>query len=90
MNLGRFRADSRSAPEYNARMSLSEVLACLPELTLSERHTLIRRALELDDPGLSAADEALVEGRLADHRRDPASALSLEEMKARLRSRSGK
>ena len=66
-------------------MSFKEVLACLPDLTLSERQTLIRRALELDEPGLSAEDEALVEKRLADHRRDPASAMSATEIKRRLR-----
>jgi putative addiction module component (TIGR02574 family) len=71
-------------------MSFSEVLAQLPELTVSERHMLVRRALELDDPGLSGEDEAAVEKRLADHRRNPTSAVPLHEMKARLRSRSGK
>ena len=70
-------------------MSFKEVLAQLPELTVSERHTLIRRAIELDDPGLSREDEAIVDERLAAHRRDPASAVSLEEMKARVRGRSG-
>ncbi len=71
-------------------MSFKEVLACLPDLTLSERQTLIRRALELDEPGLSAEDEALVEKRLADHRRDPTSVMSVTEMKRRLRQRVGK
>ena len=47
---------------------------------------LIRR-LELDDPPLSATDEALVEKRLAEHHADPVSSLPLEELKNRLRSR---
>ncbi len=68
-------------------MSFTEVLAELPALTVSERQLLIRRALDLDDPALSATDEALVEKRLADHRQNPGSALSLDEMKTRLRSR---
>jgi putative addiction module component (TIGR02574 family) len=68
-------------------MSFSDVLAELPALTLAERQLLIRRAIELDEPGLSPAEEALVEKRLADHRRDPGSAVPLEEMKARVRSR---
>jgi len=68
-------------------MSFNEVLAELPALTVSERHLLVRRALELDDPSLSAEDEALVEKRLADHRHNPESAVSVEEMKARLRVR---
>ena len=68
-------------------MSFSEVLAELPALTVSERQSLVRRALDLDEPELSARDEALAEKRLEDHRRAPDSAVPLEEMKSRLRSR---
>jgi putative addiction module component (TIGR02574 family) len=68
-------------------MSFAEVLQELPTLTLSERQLLVRRALDLDDPALSPADEALVEKRLAAHRQNPASAVPLETMKSRLRSR---
>jgi len=68
-------------------MSFTQVLAELPALTVAERQLLIRRALELDELALSPEDEALVEKRLAEHRRDPASAVSLDEMKARVRAR---
>jgi putative addiction module component (TIGR02574 family) len=68
-------------------MSFTQVLAELPALTVAERQLLIRRALELDEPALSPEDEALVEKRLAEHRRDPASAVPLDEMKARVRAR---
>ncbi len=67
-------------------MSFSEVLAELPAMTVSERQLLVRRAVELDDPGLSGKDEALVERRLEDIRREPDLAVPLEEMKARVRS----
>jgi hypothetical protein len=69
-------------------MSFNEVIAELPRLTFEERQILIRRALELDDPPLSASDEELVESRLAAHHLDPNSSVSLSEIKARLRSRS--
>lgn len=68
-------------------MSFTEVLNELPALTVEQRQLLIRRALELDDPALSDADEAIVESRLAALREKPASAVSLDEMKSRLRSR---
>lgn len=68
-------------------MSFNEVLAELPSLTFAQRQQLVRRAVELDDAGLSSEDESLVEHRLADHRQDPASAVSLEDINARLRSR---
>lgn len=42
-------------------MNFTDVLAELPSLTLAERQLLIRRAIELDEPELSPADEALVE-----------------------------
>ena len=68
-------------------MSFNEVIAELPRLTFEERQILIRRALELDDPPLSAADEALVEERLAEHHADARSSVPLDEMKRRLRFR---
>ncbi|MCW1921536.1 hypothetical protein OKA05_03160 [Luteolibacter arcticus] len=69
-------------------MSLAEVLAELPAMSVAERQELIRSAVELDDIGLSPQDEELVEARLEGHREDPSSALELEEMKRRLLDRS--
>ena len=71
-------------------MSFAEVLQELPALTFEQRQLLVRRALELDDPPLSGPDQSLVENRLAALRDAPASAVQLDEMKARLRSRYGK
>jgi len=68
-------------------MSFAQVLEELPALTVEQRQIVIRRALELDNPPLSDADEALIEARLAAHRANPESSVPLEEMKARLRSR---
>jgi putative addiction module component (TIGR02574 family) len=77
-----------SQRRYALSMSFNEVIAELPRLTFEERQILIRRALELDDPPLSAAEEELIETRLAAHHANPNSSVSLDEMKARLRSRS--
>ena len=68
-------------------MSFTEVLEKLPTLTIGQRQLLIRRALELDEPPLSPADETLVEELLAAHRKNPDFSVPLDEMKARLRSR---
>ena len=68
-------------------MSFNEVIAELPRLTFEERQILIRRALELDEPPLSAVDGELVEARLAEHHADPGSSMSLDELKQDLRSR---
>jgi hypothetical protein len=68
-------------------MSFAEVLDQLPKLSVGQRQLLLRRVLDLDEPPLSPADEKLVDARLAAHRREPASAVPLEQMEARLRSR---
>ena len=68
-------------------MTFAQVLKELPRLTFEERQLVIRRAIELDDPPLSEAEETLVESRLAAHHLDPTSSLPLETVKNRLRSR---
>jgi hypothetical protein len=68
-------------------MSLAEVLAELPTMSVAERHELIRSAVELDDTGLSPLEEKLVAARLEAHRLDPSSAVGLDEMKSRLSDR---
>ena len=68
-------------------MSFNEVLLELPALTIEQRQLLIRRTLELDDASLNPADESLVESRLAALRDAPASAVPLDVMKSRLRTR---
>jgi hypothetical protein len=68
-------------------MTFSQVLKELPRLTFEERQLLIRRAIELDDPPLSKAEETLVESRLAAHHLDPTSSLPLDTLTKRLRSR---
>jgi hypothetical protein len=66
-------------------MNFNEVIAELPHLTFEERQILIREALMLDNPPLSAADEELAEARMAEHHANPSSSLPLDEMKRRLR-----
>ena len=80
-------ADNPVFSGQDSRMSLAEVLAELPALSVGERQQLIRSAMELDDDGLSEADRIVVEGRLAKHLEDPGSNLRLDEMKARLNAR---
>lgn len=71
-------------------MSIAQVLEELPAFTVDERQLLILRAVELDECGLSPEDEETVASRLADHLKDPSSAISLQDMKAWLRSKFGK
>jgi hypothetical protein len=71
-------------------MNFAEVLDQLPKLSVSQRQLLLRRVSDLDQPPLSPADEKLVDARLAAHHREPASAVPLEQMEARVRSRRSK
>ncbi|HEY4246903.1 MAG TPA: hypothetical protein VGM64_08610 [Lacunisphaera sp.] len=76
-------------------MSLKEVMAELPKLTLGERDLLRVRLAELageewmDEGQLSAAEKALIEERVAEHERNPAAAISWEMMEAKLKARYG-
>lgn len=70
-------------------MSFQELLAELPSLTVEQRQLVLRRTVELDDTGLSAAEERLVEERRAEYLRDPSSAVSREEMEKRIRAQLG-
>jgi hypothetical protein len=82
-----FDPDKTAKPDYIPGMSFTEVLQALPALTFEQRQLLVRRALELDDLPMSDADVSLAESRLAALKDAPASAVSLDDIKSRLRSR---
>lgn len=67
-------------------MSFAEVLEELPALSLAQRQELVARAIQLDDQGLSAAQDALVQERLDAHRASPKSSVPFAKMKQQLRS----
>lgn len=71
-------------------MSFEQLLEELPSLSFEQRQALIRRAIEIDEPAWSAEDEAEIEKRLAAHRLNPESALPVDEVLGRLRTRFSK
>ena len=89
-----FPTGAAGKPGYQSGMSFTEVMDELPALTVAERQRLVHRALILDEAdltagevALTAGEMALVERRLADHHRNPGSAVPLDEMRGRLRAR---
>jgi putative addiction module component (TIGR02574 family) len=74
-------------------MSLAEILDEIPRLTPVERQRVAEKLSELEGDWIDGADELtpeekhLLDSRLADHDRDPASAIPWEEVKARLQAR---
>jgi hypothetical protein len=67
-------------------MSFAEVLEELPALSLAQRQEPVARAIQLDDQGLTNAQEALVQERLDAHRASPESSVPFSKMKTLLRS----
>ena len=76
-------------------MSKAEILAELPKLTREERREVVKKVHEIDgddwlDEGeLSYAEKALLEARLAEHERNPGSAIPWSAFEARLAQRLG-
>lgn len=74
-------------------MSLAEILDEIPHLTPVERQRVAEKLFEIEgdwiegDDELSPEEKHLLDSRLADHDRDPASAIPWEEVKARLQAR---
>jgi putative addiction module component (TIGR02574 family) len=73
-------------------MNLAEILDEIPCLTPVERQGVAEKLFELEgnwidgDEELSAEEKHLLESRIADHDRNPASAVPWEEVKARLQA----
>lgn len=70
-------------------MGITQVLEALPDLSFEERQLLIRRLIELDDPPMSEADGALLDGRLAAYAQNSDEGSSWEEVENRIRTRLG-
>lgn len=77
-------------------MSIAEVVEELPKLTAEDRDELRFRLLQLDreiwtdsiDP-LTDSEKALLDARLAAHRKDPDAGSSWEDVERRLLSKIG-
>ena len=74
-------------------MSLAEILDEIPRLTAVERRRVAEKLFEVEgdwidgDDELTPEEKRLLDSRLADHDRDPASGVPWEEVKARLQAR---
>ena len=72
-------------------MSLTEILAEIPRLSFAERQELVRRAIEVEDSDLTSEEQAILEGRLEDFRRNPNAGIPANQLRSevsrRLRSR---
>jgi putative addiction module component (TIGR02574 family) len=68
-------------------MSLTEILAEIPKLSFAERQEIIRRTLELEDADLTPQEQAILDKRLQDFRRNPNSGISADQLKSEVSQR---
>jgi len=68
-------------------MSFAEILDEIPRLSFAERQELVRRAIALDDSELTAEENALLDARMEDFRRNPDAGILLEELRPHVTQR---
>jgi len=74
-------------------MSLAEILEEIPRLSAVERRRVAEKLFEIEgdwidsDDELSPEEKHLLDSRLAEHDRNPASSIPWKEVKARLQAR---
>ena len=68
-------------------MSFAEILSEIPRLSFEERQELVRSAIAVDDAELTAEENALLDARMEDFRRQPDAGIPLEELREHLRQR---
>jgi hypothetical protein len=68
-------------------MSLTEILAEIPNLSFAERQEIIRRTLEVEDADLTAEEKAILDERLNDFRRNANSGISADQLKSEVSRR---
>lgn len=66
-------------------MSLSEILAEIPKLSFAERQELIRRAIAVEEEELTPEENAILDERMEDFRRNPTAGISVENLKSVVR-----
>ena len=68
-------------------MSLTEILAEIPRLSFAERQELVRRAIEVEDSDLTSEEQAILEKRLEDFRRNPNAGIPANQLRSEVSRR---
>jgi hypothetical protein len=61
-------------------VSFAEILEEIPNLSFAQRQELVRRAIALDDDDLTPEENAVLDVRMDDFRRNPETGISLDEL----------
>ena len=68
-------------------MSFAEILSEIPRLSFAERQEWVRSAIAVDDAELTAEENALLDARMEDFRRNPDAGVPLEELRSHITQR---
>ena len=68
-------------------MSFAEILEEIPNLSFAQRQELVRRAIAQDDDDLTPEENALLDARMEDFRRNPETGIPLEQMREHIAER---
>jgi hypothetical protein len=74
------------SPTIN-RMSFAEILEEIPNLSFAQRQELVRRAIAIDGDDLTPEENALLDARMDDFRRNPDSGIPLDELQDHIAKR---
>lgn len=68
-------------------MSFAEILEEIPKLSFAQRQELVRRAMAFDEDDLSPEENALLDARMEDFRRDPGAGVPLDQLREHIAGR---
>jgi len=68
-------------------MSFAEILEEIPNLSFAQRQELVCRAIAQDDDDLTPGENALLDARMEDFRRNPETGIPLEHLQEHITQR---
>ena len=68
-------------------MSFAEILEEIPNLSFAQRQELVRCAIALDTDDLTPEENALLDARMEDFRRNPGMGIPLEQLRDHIAER---
>ncbi len=68
-------------------MSFTEILDEIPRLSFAERQELVRHAIARDASDMTVEENALLDARMEDFRRNPDAGILLEELRTHVTQR---
>ena len=68
-------------------MSFAEILEEIPNFSFEQRQELVRRAIAMDEEDLTSEENAVLDARMDDFRRNPEVGIPLEQLREHIAGR---